>query len=109
MSEVPLYLVSPACWARVRFRCKVAGFSPGSRGVSLKIQSYLAHQKLPPPRTLCLGPRGGPRGGADSYERGTHVVLFAAATSVAIHPRKVCFKALFVLANLLSRALIFVY
>ena len=37
------------------------------------VQGYLAHQKSRPPRTLCLGPYGDPRGRAVSYERGTPV------------------------------------
>ena len=40
---------------------------------------YLAYKKLPPPPKdpivgLCLGPYGGPRGEAVSYERGTPVL-----------------------------------
>ena len=41
------------------------------------IQGYLAHKKQRPPWDptvgLCLGPYGGPRWGAVSYERGTPV------------------------------------
>jgi len=41
------------------------------------VHGYLAHKKTPPPQDptvgLCLGPYGGPRGWAFSYERGTPV------------------------------------
>ena len=44
------------------------------------LQGYLARKKMPPPlephRTLGIGLRLGPRGGAFSYERGTPVQVF---------------------------------